>query len=371
MAVSTRSFHRPRDYSRLFIGLAVLAGMVAVAPIAAAILGLGGTGVTTRTAFAAAPAGEYAVIGRSEGTNDIIAVAWTDNPGAVTEIARIPHLEGFTSTGAVSPDGKSVAMVTVDGGSRTQPLATLNVVNLETGRIVRAAENVLPGQSPVWSTNSSEVVAVRIPGGNTSAGKIEVLTVGAGGDGEKVLDSYSNAYGVYPLGWVNGQLVTVVIDAAGSSLRGLGEKLALSSNITRDWKLSPDGSELAYIEADASNGVRYVARTVALNGAARSQALALEATALGVAYAPGGEPRFGLEPGQASAAGLTTQELSTSAPGGFDVPLAYSKSGEALVVTHWTGSSFAQAGQPALQLLAGGQRTTYDSYTRFFGWSVR
>ena len=67
-------------------------------------------------------------------------MVWAQNPGAVTEVVRIPHLEGFTSTGAVSPDGKQIALVTVDGGTRTQPIASLNVVHLETGKLVKAME---------------------------------------------------------------------------------------------------------------------------------------------------------------------------------------------------------------------------------------
>src|SRR5215204_2750141 len=128
MAVSSRSMQRQRDYSRLFIALAVLAGVMAIAPIAAAVLGFGGSAITSRTAFASAPAGEYAVMGRTEGTSDVISVAWAQSPGAITEVARVPHLEGFSSSGAVAPDGKRLALVSIDGGTRTHPQASLNVV---------------------------------------------------------------------------------------------------------------------------------------------------------------------------------------------------------------------------------------------------
>lgn len=372
MAVSSHSFSRPRDYSRLFIALAVLAGVVAIAPIAAAVLGLGKPATGSRTAFASAPAGEYAVIGRNEGNNDVIAVAWAENPRAITEIARLPHLEGFTSTGAVSPAGNQLALVTVDGGSRTQPLATLNVVNLETGRVIRAVEDILPAQVPVWSEDGKRLIVVRIPGGAASTGKIDVLSVASEGGDERVIDTYNNAFGVYPVGWSNGRLATVVIDGSGSRLRGLGNDVSLSPNITRDWKLSPNGAELSYIEADSSNGVRYFARSISLDGTAHRDALAVPVTALGVAYAPGGGPTFGVEPGQAATAGVAAQALTTGeAVEGFDVPMAYSPSGDALVVTHYSGGSFANPGQPALQVLAAGQRTAYEAYTRFYGWSGR
>ena len=46
MAVSTRTMKRQRDYSRLFIALGVMAGVMAIAPIVAAVLGIGGATVT-------------------------------------------------------------------------------------------------------------------------------------------------------------------------------------------------------------------------------------------------------------------------------------------------------------------------------------
>src|SRR6188508_67046 len=113
MAVSSRTMGRHRDYSRLFIFLGLLAGIVAVAPIVAAVMGIGSSVTIPKTAFASAPAGEYAVITRSEGAADVVAVAWLNNPGAVTEIARVPRVEGFPSAGAVSPDGKFVALTSV------------------------------------------------------------------------------------------------------------------------------------------------------------------------------------------------------------------------------------------------------------------
>ena len=157
MAVSSRSMTRQRDYSKLLIALAVMAGVVAIAPIIAAAAGFVGGAGRTRTAFASAPAGEYAVLGRSEGNADVIAVAWAENPGAVTEGARVPRLEGFPSAGAVSPDGRKLALVSVDSGTRTKPIASLNVVDLESGKVVAAARNVVPGQAPVWSAARAAV----------------------------------------------------------------------------------------------------------------------------------------------------------------------------------------------------------------------
>lgn len=376
MAVSTRSMARQRDYSRLFIALAVVAGIVAIAPIAAAILGVGGASVGPRTAFASAPAGEYAVLRRSEGEFDVIAVARVGDATALTEIARVRRFEGFPSTGSVSRDGKYVALVTVDGGTAAHPIAALNVVALETGKLVRAAENIAPEQIPVWSNDGKIVVVTRQLAGNQAQGPIDVVSVQRDGSGETLLARHADVLGAYPIGYdAESRLATVVLEGSGSRLiRAGGGEVSLSTNLTRDWQLSPDGTELAFIDIDSTQGVRYLARTVRLSGAAVSvQGATAAVVALGAAWDPtSGSPAFGLEPGQ-SASGVTVQALSASASEaqGFDVPHAFSKSGQAVAVTHWSGDSFAAAGRPELQLVTPVGRVAFEGFTGFLGWSAR
>jgi hypothetical protein len=148
----------------------------------------------------------------------------------------------------------------------------------------------------------------------------------------------------------------------------------LSPNLTRDWHVSPDGKEIAFIEVDTSAGTRYFARSMRLDGAAgAAQSLSAAIPALGTAYNPAtGAASFGFEP-VSGAVGGTTQTLSAAgAPAdGFDVPQGYSSSGEALVVTHWTGGSFQSPGNAELTMVSGGQRTGFQNYTRFYGWSAR
>ena len=369
MAVSTRHMTRHHDYSRLFIALAVLGGVIALAPIVAAIAGLGGAGVGARTAFASAPSGEYVVLGRNEGKVDVISVARPEDPGSVTEITRVPHLDGFTSTGAVSPDGKRLALVTVDGGSGSHPVASLNVIDMESGRIVRAAENVVPGQSPLWSADGGDLVFTRMPSGNESQGPIHLLRVSRDGDRERRLREFTSALGVYPVGYDSeGRLATVILDASGTSVDREGSgRLPLSTNLTRDWKVSPDGLQIAFVDVDATAGVEYIARTARLDG--RSvESLSAQVSALGTAWNPAtNDPSFGVEPGAGDPTGRI-QELSAA---GFDVPLGYSASGKALTVNHWSGGSFDEPGRPQLQVIAGNSRVTYEDQTRFFGWSSR
>ena len=380
MAVSARRMTRHRDYSRLFIALTVVAGIIALAPIVAAIAGVGGARVAPRTAFATAPSGEYMVLGRTEGDTDVISVVGRSSLEAPAEIARVPHMAGFASIGAVSPDGSHLALVVTDAGVASHPIASLQVLDLKTGKLSRAAENVSPEIAPVWNPDGEQIVITRNVAGNESQGPIDVVTVDRSGGDETHVQTYSSALGAYPVGFdEQSRLVTVVLDASGTTLDRPGaEPLHLSANLTRDWRLSPDGKSIAFVEVDTAAGVQYVARTAPLGGSAPSgvaaQSLSASVSALGAAWNPATDaPTFGVEPGAASGAGggVSAQSLTASSSDGFDVPLGYSGSGKALVVTHWTGDSFESPGRPQLQVIDGQERVIFENQTRFFGWSSR
>ncbi len=374
MAVSSRSMTRQRDYSRLFIALAVVAGIIALAPIVAAIAGVGGTKVGPKTAYATAPAGEYVVLGRTEGAVDVISVARRGSPASEAEIARVPHVDGFGTIGTVSPSGDSLALVVVDGGSASHPIANLTVVDLESGRLVRAADNIAADTRPVWRPDGKSIVVTRQFGGDSVTGQVELLDVAASGKGESSLHTFNDVLGAYPVGFDSrSNLVTVVLDGAGTSLfRAGGETIALSPNLTRDWQISPDGKNIAYVEVDTSAGVRYLSGTASLDGdVSGAQALTASVSALGTAWNPATNAvSFGVEPGTAGDGGRI-QSLSAKSTEGFDVPLAFSESGQALVVTHWSGESFQEPGRPKLQLVDSSGRVEFETQTRFFGWASR
>lgn len=356
--------------TRLIVGISLLGALVAIAPIVGAVFGLGTPTARPSTAFASAPAGNYAVVSRNEGAVDVISVVWAENPSAATEIARVPHLDGFTSTGAVSPDGKRVALVTVDAGSAARPGASLIFVNLETGELFRGAINVEPMQQPAWTPDGTAAVVTRAtPDG------IDVVQVSLEAS-ETVLSSHSETLGVYPLGFdAAGTLLQVVIDGRGSTVQAAGSDRAhLGPFITRDWELSPDGTQVAYIEVNTESGLQYFARTASLGGGAtvQSQALVADSAALGAAWNPtSGTATYGIEPG--TSAGVQIQSLSSeeAATTGFDVPLEYSDDGELLAVTHWTGTTFEQPGLSTVQVVGPDGRWALGGGVRFLGWSAR
>jgi hypothetical protein len=261
----------------------------------------------------------------------------------------------------VSPSGTLLALVVAEAGTPAAPEGSLIVVNLETGQRTRVASAIDYLQDPVWTPDSGGVLVVR----EGEAG-ISLLRANAGGGSTTTVHTYQ-ATGVYPVAYTpDDELVTVILDGRGSTALLDGEeRVLLSPAITRDWALSPDGTQLGFIETDLSSGVNYLPRTVSL-GEANVSALAAssDVQALGVAWAPSsGEPSFGFEPG--GTGGVLAQSS------GFDVPLAYSADGSALAVSHWTGAGFDQPGTARFELLTPSGRIELAGATRFFGWSAR
>jgi dipeptidyl aminopeptidase/acylaminoacyl peptidase len=266
------------------------AALIAIVPLAAAVF-VSLTAGPARTAFATASAGDYAVVVRPDAEVDVV-VAVPAAGGAPAEIARIDRLPGYTSYGAVSPDGTRVALVTADGGRQSRPVAALLVVELDTATVVRLAKEVDYLQTPLWAPDSASVTVTRTAGEDTPAAEVSLLRVPVDGGSEQVIAQVVGVLGAYPVGFDRqGRLVHVAIGQRGSvAYRDGTEVVVLADGITRDWRLSPDGRAIAFIETTTANGVHYYPRTAALDGGS-SQAMALttDAESLGVAWRPGSD----------------------------------------------------------------------------------
>lgn len=374
MPISADSIKRRASINSLLITLSIVTAVLAGLPLAAGIFSeTFGDGASGSTAFAAAPSGHYAVFARSDADSDEILVAPASDPTDVMSLAVIERLPGYASRGAVSPDGEKLALVAVDGGAPSQPGASLLVLDLSSGDLRRVAAGIDQLQTPTWTADSSAVIATR--GGDTAPGEVTVIRADAGANGETVVRSYPDVLGVYPIGMdPDGELVSVVVDTDGSHAYRDGDRvITLSRYISRDWQLSPDGSTIAFIETNLEEGVRYLPRSVNIDGSAaiQGQVLSSDVQALGVAWNPAatGGPAFGYEPGGPTPEndGVFAQTLN----GGFDVPLGYSNDGSALAIQHWSGDSFANPGEPRFEILSDGERAVLTEATRFFGWSER
>jgi dipeptidyl aminopeptidase/acylaminoacyl peptidase len=369
MATTTARLSRRRGAIPYWlVGATVAASIIAVLPIVGALFSGGSPSEAPRTAFATASAGNYMVLAMATPADDadIIYVAPAADPANAIEVARVPRLAGYVSRGSVSPDGKLLALSTADGGTPARPVASLIILNLETGALTRAAVAVDSLQAPVWAGDSRSVAITRTAEGDSGPADVSVTLVPVDRSGEVEVALFLGVLGAYPVAFdPQGQLVTVVIDARGSTAyRNRDEVARLAAGLTRDWSLSPDGSALAFIEAELSGGLRYLPRLVSLSGGAAAQSLSADGQALGTAWNPAaGTPAFGNEPGSGGAA---AQSFA-----GFDLPLAFAADGSALVVEHWTGSSFAAPGDRTFEVDHLGQRTSLTGYQEFYGWAAR
>lgn len=357
----------------LLLGSVLLLAAAAFAATALTASG-GAPGLPTKTAFASASSGNYAVVARTDGNRDAIYVAPADG-GPPLQVATVAHLDGYASSGAVSPDRRHLALIVADAGSVAHPGASLILLDLDSGALTRLAVAVDPGQDPVWTPDGRRVVVTRSTPVSGSAVAVAFASVAVDLSGESSAGSVHRVLGAYAVGFdATGRLITVAIDAAGSIVRADGaDLLRISPYVTRDWRLSPDGTQLGFIEADLAAGLKYLGRVVSLDGA-QSDTSAVQssngAEQLGVAWAPGASrPAFGVEPGPSSQ-GDSSQRAVLAAPG-FDIPLAYSRDGEALAVEHGTGSGFSQPGQLGLQVVARGTRLSLNDFSRFYGWAAR
>ncbi|MFN0147485.1 MAG: hypothetical protein ACKVT1_13310 [Dehalococcoidia bacterium] len=350
------------------IAASVAAALLAVLPIFAAIMQGGPGQAAVGHAFASAPQGLYAVVAQGGETEDRLLAIAADDESDVREIARVPHLVGLTSSGAVSPDGSLLALVTADSGTPSRPLAALLLVDLRASGSRLVATGIDYLQPPVWKPDGTAVMVTRTTGEGPLV-DVQVLSVPSAGGPESVAGEASRVLGAYPVGFDGGGApLWVVIDGRGSTLVRAGQDLRnLAPNITRDWRLSPDGKAIAFIEADSSGGLRYIQRLAPVAaGVSREQAEGPAGQALGVAWRPGSaEPTYGLEPAHAAPNAGREQRAA-----GFDVPLGYSPDGRLLAVQAWSGSSFEEAGSMEITLVGPSGRVAIPA-SRFYGWAAR
>lgn len=352
-----------------------LAALMVVLPVMTAIFG--GSDASPSTAFAAAPAGNYAVVVRSDASVDVVEAV---NPvtGETFELARIPHIEGYTSYASVSPDGQRLAAVVADSGQLANPVGALLFIDLGTGESVRAAEGIDQLQQPVWASDSASAVVTQTTQSETTLASVRFLRAQVSPGELRVVGEVA-ASGAYPVGFdTEGRLFAVAIGGEGSALlRDFAPLLVLGPGATRDWRLSPDATALAYVELVTDGGLKYIPRVVDLGdevkGSVSGQSIAEASTepiqSIGVAWEPGSKsPVFGYERGE-TAAGVSAQSATSNS--GFDVPLAFSPDGSALAVQHWSGDTFAAPGQFTIQLHSGSGVLPIDSASRFYGWARR
>lgn len=343
-------------------------------PVAASLFG--GDAAGPRTAFASAPAGNYAVVVRTDGAVDIVEGV-NAATGEMFELARIPHIDGYTSYASVSPDGQRLAAVVADLGQKASPVGTLLFIDLETGESTRAIEDIDQLQQPLWSNDSASAVVTRTAQSETALASVQFLRAQVSPVEQRVIGEVP-ASGAYPVAFdAEGRLLVVALDLEGSTLlRDFAPLLQLAPGATRDWRLSPDAKALAYVEVVTDGGLQFHPRLVDLQDGVKGSVSGQSAAeggetiqGLGVAWEPSSNsPVFGFERGE-NPSGASAQSSMTDS--GFDVPLGFAADGQALAVQHWSGETFDAPGEFTIQVHSPAGIRPIDSASRFYGWARR
>lgn len=359
-----------RRKARWIVPAVLLAAASAVA--VATLVWIAGSGSSPAgPAFAAAPQDLYVLNARDTGTEDVLVATSVETPADEREIVRLAHPPGLPSLGTTAPGSAMLAVAIPDGADAEAALAALKLVDLRTGTITHLLDGVDASQPPIWAADGRSIFTTRA---NGEGPLVDVTILRATTDGNVTEAALApRVLGAYPVGTdSSGALLYVVIDKRGSTLvRDGHDVMLLSANITRDWALSPDAKQLAFIEAALDGGLHYLARVASIPGPGEAAASALEASgaggrqALGAAWAPGQfAPSFGLEPAGAARSGVSAQAKAA----GFDVPLSYAPGNVALAVQAWTGASFKEPGAMTVDVLSNAGRLSLPKGSRFFGW---
>lgn len=308
-----------------------------------------------------------------ESRDDIIAVDPVDTTSRTT-IASVDHAKGFGIFATLSPDGGAVAYTALPASSpKPAPDApAIAAIAGADGTTLRLAADVDLLVAPVWAPDGKSIVVRKNTPGDDGAGTFELLLLGRDGSRSTITTWHSAS--VFPVAFApdGSKLYFATLNAQGSDLYsvapdGSGETRVahLSDEITRDWSLSPDGTQLAYSVAVAGDHPGLVAKTLDIaTGAIADPLPAADAKAqtnpawkgdhdltLGAVKADGGGDAVDVQAGGGIAARVTDNSDT------MDLPLAWSPDGAQLAVRSVEGATPFEAGKSHIDLVdANGNR---------------
>jgi Tol biopolymer transport system component len=198
------------------------------------------------------------------------------------------------------------------------------------------------------------------------------------------------AFGTFPVGFAaDGSLVYASLSVQGTAMYRIVEgrpqvQLFTSPEITRDWRLSPDGEALAYLAPEivaerVVNRLHIVRLDQANAEPVRTPLQSAAADHYGAAWTPDGSAiTVGIEAAAGTPAGAVTLPVAGGAstslaapPRGFDRPLEWSPDGSALAARSFDGNSASAPGtETTVVVSTDGERrpVTGSGDIIVFGW---
>jgi Tol biopolymer transport system component len=321
--------------------------------------------------------GHRLIISEFGDRSDNIVAVDPDHVGDRDTIATIDHAPGYGVFPVLSPDGSAIAYTALpsDAANPSPDTPALAGIVDTHGDVMSLATDIDLLVPPVWTPDSDAIVVRKNTPQPNSAGTFELLLLARDGS-RSTITSWSTA-ALFPIAFSpdGSKLYFATLNSAGSDLysiapNGSGEtKIAhLSDEVARDWKLSPDGSALAYSVAESGPNPSIVTKVLDLASEQATDAVSSGGAddsreEFNPAWRGDGELTIAsLNPqggGNAVDVGRTgaMQNLTTNAAS-IDLPLGWSPDGGKLVVRAVEGANPDQAGASHLELVApNGDRT--------------
>jgi Tol biopolymer transport system component len=307
-------------------------------------------------------AGTRLIVSEFDIDADTIVAIDPDDPSDRTEIARVDHAPEWGAFASLAPDGAAIAYTALPSDAEDPSPDTPAIAGIveDDGDVRQLASDVDLLITPVWSPDASSIVVRKNTPVEDSAGRFDLILLSRDGS-RSTITSWTSA-AVFPIAFSpdGAKLYFATLGTAGSDLYsvspdGSDETLIahLGDKFTRDWRLSPDGTSLAYT---ALSDAAPATMRIDLGTAEIAPASPSEDAQYNPIWSPAGDLTV------AGVSGRRATTLALYASGGsrgivtnqgaIDLPMAWSPDGATLAVRTVNGTSPLDAGASHLALVS-------------------
>ena len=359
----------------------LLAGFGVLAIAGALLLGLLVPPASSGSSDARAATRPQLIVSRFSDDESTLWLVDPEDPGQRQTLFSIEHAPGWDVEGVVAPGGGRIALLVVPAGaSDPSSDAHLLLSDGDTPQLLVAGLDLRGGLA--WSADGAQIFARR--SATTSDGVVHtsLLTIDAASGQTDTLLQHDAAGAIYPIGRpLNGPTYAVTVGLGGSHLLTIADDgvstRVLTSTVTRDWALSPDGAQLAFT---AQQGLELEVLVVSLQDPVLTPAqvanvaqVANEESATtqpaagsaAPAWRPNGELSIGRFRGPLTVAASPSEGAET----GFTLPAGWSPDGAYLALRSFDGIGPGAPGTEGIVLQAStGARVVAGEGLRIIGW---
>ncbi|HEY8173257.1 MAG TPA: hypothetical protein VIH21_09210 [Dehalococcoidia bacterium] len=311
--------------------------------------------------------GQQLVVSEFGQHTDTIAAIDPEDPGARIEIATIDHADSYGIFATLAPDSDAVAYTALPPDTaHPSPDAPAHAAIVDaSGDVKLLADDVDLLVPPLWAPDGSAIVVRKSVFRDDGTASYELLFLGRDGS-RSTITQWSSA-AVFPIAFApdGSRLYFATLNAGGSDIYSVATDGAdetriahLTDGIARDWRLSPDGTAIAYSVADpTAEGVRTMLLDVAA-GAVTDASASPDADRVEFNPAWRADGRLtvaSIKPdGGGDAVALDASgdaETLTHNASTIDLPLGWSPDGATLAVRSVDGARPHDAGESHLEIV--------------------